>query len=66
MGFVYILSNASMPGLLKIGYTTRTVQQRVQELNRPTAVPTPFEIEAYFRSDGPEAHERRVHQALGC
>ncbi len=64
MGFIYILSNASMPGLLKIGYTTRTVHERVQELNRPTGVPTPFKIEAYFHSDSPEAQERRVHQAL--
>ena len=64
MAFIYILSNVSMPGLLKIGYTTRTVQQRVQELNGATGVPTPFVIEAYFRSEAPEIHERRVHRAL--
>ena len=64
MGFIYILSNGSMPGLLKIGYTTRTVRERVQELNRPTGVPIPFKVEAYFQLDSPEAHERRVHLAL--
>ena len=32
-GYLYILSNAHMPGLLKIGITGRSVAERVAELN---------------------------------
>lgn len=42
-GYVYILKNPSMPGLLKIGKTTRSVEQRCHELWQ-TGVPTPFEV----------------------
>lgn len=68
-GYVYILSNPSMPGLVKIGKTTRNVEQRAQELWQ-TGVPTPFVIHASFFSpncDELEAmahgafHEKRVH-----
>jgi TPR repeat protein len=47
-GFVYILLNPSMPGLLKIGMTTRDTEERVLELSSSTGVPTPF-ILAYKR-----------------
>lgn len=40
-GWVYILSNPSMPGLVKIGRTTRTVEQRMEELYQ-TGVPQRF------------------------
>lgn len=43
-GYVYVLSNPSMPGLVKIGRTTRSVEQRANELWQ-TGVPTPFFIE---------------------
>ncbi|SFX48485.1 T5orf172 domain-containing protein [Paracoccus pantotrophus] len=62
-GYVYILKNPSMPGLLKIGKTTRSVQQRCDELWQ-TGVPTPFEVVAEYYS--PDCHEleRNVHQSL--
>ena len=59
-GYLYILSNPSMPGLLKIGLTTRPVLDRVEELNAATGVPTAFKIEAYFESSNPQAHEAFV------
>lgn len=43
-GYVYVLSNASMPGLLKIGKTTRSPQERASELF-VTGVPEPFTLE---------------------
>jgi hypothetical protein len=43
-GFIYALLNSSMPGLVKIGYTTRTLDERIAELSRPSGVPTPFEL----------------------
>lgn len=62
-GYVYILKNPSMPGLLKIGKTTRSVQQRANELWQ-TGVPTPFAVVAEVLS--PDCHEleRSVHQML--
>jgi hypothetical protein len=64
-GYLYILSNPSIPGLLKIGLSTRPVPDRVAELNAAAGVPTSFAIEAYFESTNPQAHERSVHQRLG-
>lgn len=63
-GSIYILSNQKMKGLLKIGLSTRAVQERVAELNSATGVPAPFELEAYFLSTDPEDHERQIHTML--
>lgn len=44
-GIVYILSNEAMPGLLKIGLTTRKdLSARLRELYT-TGVPVPFRCE---------------------
>ena len=59
-GYVYILSNPAMPGLLKIGYTERDVQERVKELSN-TGIPSPFEIEAVFESSKPYQDEQKIH-----
>lgn len=53
-GYVYVLTNPSMPGIVKIGKTTRTVQQRAEELWQ-TGVPTPFVI--YGSVLAPNCHE---------
>jgi hypothetical protein len=63
-GYVYVLSNPSMPGLLKIGFTVRYVEERVNELNRETGVPTAFVIECYFTCENPQQDERRIHRRL--
>ena len=47
-GYVYILSNPAMPGLLKIGYTERDVQERVKELSN-TGIPSPFEDRDFYK-----------------
>lgn len=62
-GYVYVLRNPSMPGLLKVGKTTRSVKQRANELWQ-TGVPTPFEVVAEVLS--PDCHELEaaVHQML--
>jgi hypothetical protein len=46
-GFLYILSNKSMPGVFKVGFTTNSVRQRAQELST-TGVPTEFQAEKIF------------------
>ena len=63
-GFVYVLSNKSIPNLVKIGFTTRSVEERVAELNAPTSVPTPFDIEASFPVTDPTKTEQLIHDNL--
>jgi T5orf172 domain len=63
-GFVYVLSHPLMPNLVKIGFTTRQVEERVAELSMATAVPGPFVIEAVFASCEPEQHELTIHKTF--
>ena len=42
-GFVYVLTNECMPGLVKIGRTSRCVEGRATELYQ-TGVPLPFKV----------------------
>jgi hypothetical protein len=62
-GFVYILSNASMPGLLKIGLSTKVPTERAAELNT-TGVPSPFVVEYYCLVTEAAALEATVHRKL--
>lgn len=65
-GYVYILKNASMPGLYKIGCTTRTPQERANELYyQATGVPTKFDVEWFLAVAGdPYVVEQKVHAIL--
>jgi ribosomal protein L25 (general stress protein Ctc) len=61
-GFVYILSNAAMPGIYKIGYTDRAPSQRADELSRSTSVPMAFEVVVYGEVDEAQSVERDFHE----
>ncbi len=62
--FIYVLENPSMPGLVKIGRTDRSVSQRVSELSSHTGVPTGFIlVREYSVANSVEA-ERKVHVRL--
>lgn len=63
-GYVYVLVNGSLPGLVKIGMTTKSPDDRAQELSSSTGVPTPF-IVAFQRPfiDCKRA-EQRIHAEL--
>jgi len=61
VGYIYILSNHSMVGLLKIGFTNRDVKERADELSSSTGVPTAFEIEYYCLTPDVEEIESKVH-----
>jgi hypothetical protein len=63
-GYVYILSNASMPGLIKIGCTSRSPEERRRELSRPTGVPLDFDIEYEIYSVNVKEVESEIHKAL--
>lgn len=60
-GYVYILSNPSMPGLLKIGMTRFDPTRRVQELSSATGVPTPFQLVYYREFHDCVAAELEIH-----
>lgn len=64
MGYVYILQNDSMPGLLKIGKTARNSRERAKELSSSTGIPTPFRVVFELSSDRYEILEREVHRKL--
>ncbi|MCX6914659.1 MAG: GIY-YIG nuclease family protein, partial [Verrucomicrobia bacterium] len=62
--FIYVLENPSMPGLVKIGRTERSVSERLTELSSHTGVPTGFSVvKEYAVSNSVEA-ERIVHERL--
>ena len=62
--FIYILENSSMPGLVKIGRTDRSVSERVSELSSHTGVPTGFAVvKEYVVPNSVEA-ERIIHERL--
>lgn len=42
IGFLYVLANSSMPGLIKVGKTTRSPTERATELSGVTGIATPF------------------------
>ena len=64
-GIVYLLINEAMPGLVKIGKTTRNDPQlRVDELYN-SSVPVPFECVLAMRVDDPSAVELALHTAFG-
>lgn len=64
MGYVYILVNDSMPGLIKIGKTTRNSRTRARELSNSTGVPTPFTIAFELSSEKYEKLESEIHIKL--
>lgn len=63
-GWVYILSTRELPELLKIGMTTRTVQDRVREINAATGVAIPYGVRRCWRVSDPRKSENILHDAL--
>ena len=64
-GFVYILLNPAMGGLLKVGKTTRDdPSKRVSELSSATGVPTPFVLAYQVETPDCDALEDLVHARL--
>lgn len=63
-GWIYILSTRDAPTILKIGMTTRTVDERVKEINASTGVLYPYSARAAFRVDDPGKTERAIHLRL--
>ena len=43
-GWVYVLTNEAMPGLVKVGCTSKTPEIRAEELSGETSAPGPFAV----------------------
>ena len=63
--WVYVLSNASQPGLLKIGYTKNTPDERAKQIANATGVPIPYKVEWAFHCYDGFSLEQEVHHKLG-
>lgn len=63
-GTIYVLANVAIPDLVKVGKTTRTVEERIRELSGATGVPNQFIVlyEQMF-SDVDKA-ESQIHTLL--
>ena len=62
--WVYVLSNPVQPGILKIGYTSNTPEERARQLSNSTGVAMPYEVEyAYSCWNGLEL-EKDIHERL--
>ena len=61
-GVIYILTNPSFPQYVKIGYAT-DVRQRLDELNRSSAVPFAFRVYATYEVDS-ALSDKKLHSIL--
>lgn len=62
-GYIYIISNESLPNVLKIGYTQNSPYQRISELYT-TGLPTPFVIEQFYFVEDACMCEELIHIRL--
>ena len=62
-GYIYCLSNESMPGLLKVGMTTRSPEDRARELHT-TGIPLPFKVDFAKKVTNPNDIEALIHGRL--
>ena len=62
--WIYVLVNKHIPGILKIGFTTTSIHQRVTEINAATGVITPwFPVFGYKCCNG-YLLEQEIHRYL--
>lgn len=61
---VYIFMNDAMPGLVKIGLTTTSLEQRMRELDN-TSIPLSFKCYYAASVDKPDFVEGQLHVAFG-
>jgi hypothetical protein len=61
-GWVYVMTNKSMPGLVKIGYSTKDPTARAGKLG--SGSPSKYEVVYDVLVDDPQPIEQRVHKIL--
>ena len=61
-GIVYILTNPSLDGWIKIGMTERNdIGKRLSELNSSTSIPLSFRVFALYHVENPSLVEKSIH-----
>ena len=60
---VYILTNQAMPGIIKIGITDNSIEQRMKELDK-TSTPLPFECYFAKKVSDNKFIESKMHEAF--
>ena len=62
--WVYIMSNPTMPGYYKIGYTKKNPEERAKQISNATGVIVPMVVEWAFHCYNGFALEQEVHNKL--
>lgn len=62
-GWIYIISNKAMPGIIKIGYLTKDPKLRAEELNHAGS-PYPYVVEYEMLIEKPYQIEQKIHKIL--
>lgn len=62
--WIYVLSNESMPGLVKIGFTKNKPSKRVKQINSATGVAMDFIVEWAFPCFNAHDLEKEIHHYL--
>ncbi|MBI5874322.1 MAG: GIY-YIG nuclease family protein [Deltaproteobacteria bacterium] len=62
-GWVYVISNKAMPGLVKVGYSMKDPALRAQELDH-TGSPHPYIVDYELLVEEPFSIEQKVHSHL--
>jgi hypothetical protein len=63
-GHIYVLQNISVPGILKIGFTERSVADRLNEINKATGVISPWQVRDFWFTQEPYLAEQEIHERL--
>ena len=63
-GFIYVLKNPSLKGMVKIGATTKAPSKKCEELSSTSTIPTPFNIVYSKPSMNPFKAVSLVHAIL--
>ena len=64
IGWVYILSRKDEPDILKIGITTRSVTERVKEINSASGVLRPYSARSVYEVENAKEAEKIVFKLL--
>lgn len=66
IGYVYCFVNDAMPGICKIGMTTRTPRERLNDANSSNTwkPPVPYRMVLNNKVRNPEQKERSIHKIL--